>query len=109
MQTSPLKLESRTPVRTLLKKVSFHEKTDSPTPSLVEIVILFSYELDPVSSFVSLHIVGRETALSPFKEFAVHRGMYGKVSRSSFLSFLSYIGHGVAVIRQFVEIQLTPR
>jgi hypothetical protein len=53
--------------------------------------------------------VGRETALSPFKEFAVHRGMYGKVSRSSFLSFLSYIGHGVAVIRQFVEIQLTPR
>jgi hypothetical protein len=45
----------------------------------------------------------------PFSEFAVHRGMYGKVSRSSFLSFLSYIGHGVAVICQFVEIQLTPR
>jgi hypothetical protein len=35
--------------------------------------------------------------------------MYGKVFRFSILSFLSYIDHGVAVIYQFVEIQLTPR
>ena len=31
--------------------------------------------------------------------------MYGKVSRSFFLSFLFYIGHGVAAICQFVEIR----
>jgi hypothetical protein len=33
--------------------------------------------------------------------------MYGKVSRSSILSFLSYIDHGVAAICQFVEIRDT--
>ena len=43
--------------------------------------------------------------LIPFSEFAVHRRMYGKVSRSSILSFLSYIDHGVAAICQFVEIR----
>jgi hypothetical protein len=31
--------------------------------------------------------------------------MYGKVSGSFFLSFLLYIGHGVAAICQFVEIR----
>jgi hypothetical protein len=41
----------------------------------------------------------------PFSEFAVHWGTYGKVSRSSILSFLSYIDHGVAAICQFVEIR----
>jgi hypothetical protein len=42
---------------------------------------------------------------NPFSEFAVHRRMYGKVSRSSILSFLSYIDHGVAIICQFIEIR----
>jgi hypothetical protein len=47
------------------------------------------------------------TALNPFRSLP-YIGMYGKVPRSFFPSFLFYIGHGVAAICQFVEIR-TPR
>jgi hypothetical protein len=44
-----------------------------------------------VELLVTIWICRPRNSPKSFSEFAVHRGMYGQVSRSSILSFLSFV------------------